>query len=367
MKLMFVIKTMTHGTGGAERVLSQITAELCRLGHEVTLVTFDAPDQKSFYPVDPRIRRIDLELGDPRKKSGAGVTLRRIAALRKTVLSERPDALIAFMHSAFVPAAFSLLGLGIPVIGSEHIVPAHYDRRKIEFALFLLSLPFVNKITVVSEKIRQSYPAFVRRKMTVVPNPIKRPQAGLEGLRRLTKRPIVLTVGRLDPQKDQETLIRAFSILAPRFPDWDLRIIGEGELRANLEGLVSSLGLSGRVFLPGLSEDIDREYAAASLFVLPSRYEAYGLATAEAMTYGLPAIGFEDCPGTNEIIEDGCNGLLAKGDDRVRTLADCMDKLMGSSTLREELGEKAAADHIRLTPESVCRHWEGLLRGFIPP
>ncbi len=367
MKLMFVIKTMTHGTGGAERVLSQITSEMCRLGHLVSLVTFDAPGQKSFYPLDESIRRIDLGLGDPQRKSGAWVTLQRISALRKTVLSERPDALIAFMHSAFVPTALSAVGTGIPVIGSEHIVPAHYDRRKLEFAFFLFSLPFLKTITVVSEKIRDSYPAFVRRRMAVVPNPVKRPVSGLEGLRALTKRPIILNVGRLDPQKDQEILIRAFSILAPRFPDWDLRIIGEGELRPVLENLISELNLKDRVFLPGLSYDIDREYAAASFFVIPSRYEAFGLATAEAMTYGIPAIGFYDCPGTNEVIENGYNGLLAKEGPRVNSLVELMEKLMSAKEYRKTLGEKAAASHAHLTPEAVARRWDELLREFTDP
>ncbi|MBK9585573.1 MAG: glycosyltransferase family 4 protein [Alphaproteobacteria bacterium] len=367
MKLMFVIKTMTHGTGGAERVLSQITSELCGLGHEVSLVTFDSLGQKPFYALDERIRRIDLGLGDPQKKSGVAITLKRISALRRTARSEQPDAVIAFMHSAFVPAAFAFVGTGIPVIGSEHIVPAYYDRRKLEFAFFLFSLPFLRKITVVSKKIRDSYPAFARRKMVVVPNPVKRPLPGLEGLRDLTKRPVILNVGRLDPQKDQETLIRAFSALTPRFPDWDLRIIGEGGLRPELENLISELNLKGRVFLPGLSGDIDREYAAASLFVIPSRYEAFGLATAEAMTYGIPAIGFADCPGTNEIIEDGHNGLLAKGEHRVNALAEFMEKLMKSKEYRKQLGEKASVSHAQLTPESIARLWDDFLRGIISP
>jgi GalNAc-alpha-(1->4)-GalNAc-alpha-(1->3)-diNAcBac-PP-undecaprenol alpha-1,4-N-acetyl-D-galactosaminyltransferase len=222
----------------------------------------------------------------------------------------------------------------------------------------------LRKITVVSEKIRDSYPAFARRKMVVVPNPVKRPLPGLEGLRDLTKRPVILNVGRLDPQKDQETLIRAFSILAPDFPDWDLRIIGEGGLRPELENLISELNLKGRVFLPGLSGDIDREYAAASLFVIPSRYEAFGLATAEAMTYGMPAIGFADCPGTNEIIEDGHNGLLAKGEHRVNALAESMEKLMTSKEYRKELGEKAAESHAQLTSESIAHRWDDFLCGF---
>lgn len=361
MKLLFVIKTMAFGTGGAERVLSQITSELCKIGYEVILVTFDAAAQKSFYPLNEGIQRIDLGLGDPRRKSGVGVTVKRISALRKAFRSERPDAVIAFMHSAFVPAAFAAAGTGIPVIGSEHIVPAHYERRKFEFAFFLFSLPFLKKITVVSEKIRSSYPSFARGRMVAVPNPVKRPVAGLEGLRGLTRRPVILTVGRLDPQKDQETLLRAFSNLAPRLPDWDLRIIGEGELRPYLERLISELNLKGRVFLPGLSGDIDREYAAASLFVLPSRYEAFGLATAEAMTYGLPAIGFADCPGTNEIIADGYNGVLVKGDDRVKSLSESMERLMISADTRKTLGEKAAISHTDLTPEAVARRWDEIL------
>ncbi|MCB1681059.1 MAG: glycosyltransferase family 4 protein [Alphaproteobacteria bacterium] len=366
MKILFIIKTMVHGTGGAERVLAEISGGLCAKGHDVSLLTFDPPGEEPFYPLHDGVRRIDLGVGDARKKSGFGVTLTRIGTLRKTVLQEKPDAVVAFMHSSFIPAAFALIGSGIPVIGSEHIVPEHYQSRKIEFFLFVLSSFFLKKITVVSEKVRESYPSFLQRKMAVVPNPVKSAQPDLKGLRHLEKRPVVLTVGRLDPQKDQDTLIRAFGILAPRFSDWDLKIIGEGELRPALEKTVAELHMKERVFLPGLTSDIDREYAAASLFVIPSRYESFGLATAEAMSYGLPAIGFSDCPGTNEVIENGVNGLLVGSGERTEALAQAMETLMSSEQSRTEMGQRAAESHSDLRPDRIVDLWEELIKRVRP-
>src|SRR5690606_11954559 len=122
------------------------------------------------------------------------------------------------------------------------------------------------------------------------------------------------------------TLIDAFADIYDKYPEWDLKIIGEGPLRPTLEEQIRRLGLEDRVSLPGATQSIGSEYRNADLFVLPSRYESFGLATAEAMGYGLAAIGFADCPGTNELIQDGINGKLAPSTDRTTSLANTMAK-----------------------------------------
>src|SRR5690606_34159437 len=126
MKLVFAIKSMDHYTGGAERVMASVTADLAARGHDVTLLSFDAPGGQSVYPIDARVKRRALGIGDIARPATLGETIRRMIALRRVVRAIAPDAVIPFMHSMFVPAAFALIGTGLPVIASEHIVPAHY-------------------------------------------------------------------------------------------------------------------------------------------------------------------------------------------------------------------------------------------------
>ena len=361
MKLLFAIKTLT-AAGGAERVFCAIAGELARRGHEVAVMTFDRPDTPSFYPLDRGIRRLDIGVGDAGPPARVSEILRLMMSLRCVVGSERPQVIVGFMHSMFVPLALALVGLGIPVVGSEHIVPEHYRSRPLELALFLISAPFLGKVTVLSETIRDRYPRSIRRRMVTIPNPVI-PATGQARPAGDKPRRVLLSVGRLEAQKDHATLLSAFARLVDVWPEWDLRILGEGSLRGELSAQVEALGLADRVALPGVTRDIAAEYRGADVFVLPSRYEALGLVTAEAMSYGLPVVGFADCPGTNELIKDGSSGyLVVPGDERAESLARALAQLFVDPALRYRMGEAGARAVARMASiASVGERWDTML------
>lgn len=362
MKLLFAIKGLNSAGGGAERVLCTVCSELAVRGHDVTIVTFDRPGGRPFYPLDARVRRIDLGIGDSARNARVGETLYRVAMLRRVAMEKRPQVAVGFMHSMFVPLAFALAGTSIPVLGSEHIVPEHYRTRPLQYALLIAASPFLSRLTVLSEAIRVRYPSTIRKRMIAVPNPVVSAIGQADpGARKA--RYVLLNVGRLDAQKDHATLLRAFARIATAYPDWELRIVGDGPLRRDLESLVHNLGLEEHVRMPGVTSDIGREYRAADAFVIPSRYEAFGLVTAEAMSYGLPAVGFADCPGTNELIQHGSTGLLAAaGADRVASLAQELERLLSGPDLRRQLGRAGKlAIGLSFSAQHVCDLWERLL------
>jgi glycosyltransferase involved in cell wall biosynthesis len=364
MKLLFAIKRLNTTFGGAERILCSIASALAERGHDVSIVTFDGADGKPFYTIHAGIRRVDLGIGGSSRPAGLAETARRIIALRRAVKDERPHVAIGFMHSMFVPLSLAMTGSGIPVVGSEHTVPAYYRRHPMEFFSVLLACPLMATVTVLSERIRATFPGIVARKMVVMPNPVAAADCSAHGsLER--QEPVLLNVGRMDAAKDQATLIHAFSVVAHEFPEWRLRIVGDGVLRLQLEQLVRQLGLTTRVEMPGVNEDIASEYRGADVFVTSSRYEAFGLATAEAMSHGLPVIGFADCPGTNELIVDNESGLLlSPGADRVLALARGLGAMMKDAALRRRLGVRG----VELIDQSysvgrICDRWESLLQG----
>lgn len=361
MKLLFAIKTLTPA-GGAEKVFCTLISELASRGHEVITITFDQPGSPAFYGLNQQIRRIDLGVGNSTGRARILETMRRVIELRKIVVKEQPHIAVGFMISMFVPLALAMIGLGIPMLGSEHIVPEYYRTRRLEYALFILVSPLMNKVTVLSEGIRASYPLPIRQRMIVIPNPISAPHGKANpGINK--PHHVLLTVGRLNPQKDHATLLRAFAEIADAYPDWELKIIGEGALRQELEGLAKSLDLCDRIRMPGITRDIGTEYRNADVFVLSSRFEAFGLVTAEAMSYGLPVVGFADCPGTNELIDDGHTGLLVpRSNDRHKALAQALMTLLSNAELRVRLGTqgKSVISH-KAAPEVVCDHWETIL------
>ncbi len=363
MKLVFAIKRLENMAGGAERVILQVIDGLRRdYGHDIALITFDRQGAESFYPMPDGIEWIRLGIGDSAKRAGVMETVKRIFELRRTVKNINPDCVVPFQHSMFVPMVLAIMGLHKPIIASEHIVPDHYRKRPIEYILLVFAGLFCRKITVLSQAIISMYPAILRSRMIAVPNPVSTsivPADVIGG-----ERKILLSVGRLDPQKDQSTLISAFAMIAPQFPNWNLKIIGEGLLRPDLEKQIVALSLCGRVMLAGVTPNIMAEYQSAQAFVLASRYEAFGLATAEAMSAGLPVIGFADCAGTNELIKDDQNGLLVRvpdGKSRAESLANGLGKILGDTNLRTQLGSVGRADMAALSPKRVVDMWQNLL------
>jgi glycosyltransferase involved in cell wall biosynthesis len=114
--------------------------------------------------------------------------------------------------------------------------------------------------------------------------------------------------------------------------------------------------------MPGVSKNISEEYTAAHLFVLPSRYESLGLTTAEAMAHGLPAIGFDDCPGTRWLIRPGVNGELATGSgNRPAALAAALQPLMKDGDLRARLSMRSLEVSKQFGLKDVLDLWERLI------
>lgn len=366
LKVTFAIKGLHEAAGGAERVISAVSSELAERGHNIELISFDAPDAEPFYPVSPKVTQIRLGIGHPHQPTTAQAFLRRCIVLRRVVSNSEPDVVVGFMHSMFIPMGFALLGTGIPVIASEHIVREHYRQRFGELALFVSVMPALRKVTILSRDIADEYPWLIRRKMICIDNPVSTDFESAQPHASSPDSKEILSIGRLVAQKDHATLIRAFSLVAADFPDWSLRIIGDGDMRQSLAHLIQALALEGRVFLPGIVRDVGRHIERCEFFALASRYESFGLVVAEAMAMGKAAVGFGDCHGVNRLIQHNHTGLLVKGEDRIASLAAALRWLMANPADREKMGFNAwRRAKERFSLRRVVDQWEGLLKEIL--
>lgn len=362
MRIIFVIKKLENIAGGAEKVLSIISSELANRGHEINVISFDNIGSKPFYKFSSKVELITID--DKRKiiKNKLLLFIYRILILRRKISSMKPDITVGFMHSIYILLSIAMLGKKINVIASEHIVPEYYESRKLEYLLLYITSFFLKKITVVSKEVKNKFPLLIRKRMVILPNPISIYKVSEKSKSHKSGNQI-LSVGRLSKQKDQETLIKAFNLLIDKFPNWKLSIIGEGPLRSELENLISDLKICDKISLPGLTKDIHKYYKLADIFVIPSKYESFGIVTAEAMLYSLPVIGFSDCIGTNKLIINNLTGLLVKPkENRVLSLARAMQKLMKSETKRIKFGE-AGLHKINLysSNDIITNQWETFL------
>ena len=363
MKAVFFIKTLTGLRGGAENVMLQIAIYLRERAWEVSVVTFDSQDGESCYPLNG-IEWIRLGIGNSQEKTTLINFLLRIIRLRKVVQETRPDVAVGFMHSMFILLAFATLGTRIPLVASEHTVPAHYKKRKVQYLLFLAATPFLRFITASTDLIKSSYPSLISGKMVVIPNPINLFRGDVMHHAEKKGAKVILAVGRFDKQKDLATLIYSFSLLAFANNNWLLKIVGDGAERLKLEKLIALLELEHKVELVGAVpySNIPFYYHQADIFAMPSLYEAFPLALLEAMACGVPAIGFNNCPGVNEIIRDGVNGILVdEGVDRVKSFASGLSQLMANDELRSVTGVFAREAAESYSINSIGEVWRELL------
>ncbi|GGV27148.1 hypothetical protein GCM10010182_57640 [Actinomadura cremea] len=171
---------------------------------------------------------------------------------------------------------------------------------------------------------------------------------------------VVVAAGRLTWIKGYDLLIKAFARVAEKHPEWTLRVHGKGERLERLRRQVTRLGLYNNVMLMGPSDDIEGEFAKASILAVPSRAEAFGMTIVEGFACGLPAVAF-DCPrGPREIITAGHDGLLVPPEDP-RALGDALVRLIDDEPLRHRMAAAAPDTARRYAVATVAADWEAFL------
>lgn len=154
--------------------------------------------------------------------------------------------------------------------------------------------------------------------------------------------PLVLSVGRFHEQKDQETLLRAWRIVAESHPDALLAIVGSGGLEGRLRE-VAAAGMARSVRLVSPRTALAEAYVDADVFALSSRWEGLPYVLLEAMAYGLP-VASTNVDGIPEAVVDGVSGLLVPPQDPV-ALGTALEHLLSDPSRRRRLGE-AGREHV---------------------
>ena len=176
------------------------------------------------------------------------------------------------------------------------------------------------------------------------------------------KRKEIVTVGRIDKNKNQHMMVEAFAPLAKNFPEWTMAFYGDGEERANLEKRVQELGLSDRIIFKGTQSDIPEKIEGSSIFVLPSKQEGMPNALIEAMVLGIASIS-TDCPcgGPRDLITHEEDRILIPVDD-TQGLTRELKRLMEDEKLREKLGKNAVQLKEKVMPQRLNAQWEEYLK-----
>jgi glycosyltransferase involved in cell wall biosynthesis len=170
---------------------------------------------------------------------------------------------------------------------------------------------------------------------------------------------VLVAAGRLTPQKGFDLLLDAFHTVVGKHPDWQLWIFGGGGHRDCLAAQIARLGLTGQAHLKGNAAHLDEQFAAASIFVLSSRFEGLPMVLLEAMTAGLAPVAF-DCPtGPAQVITHGRSGLLVPPRD-VAGLAAAICELIEDPARRCAMGAASRKGAERYAIATVSQRWAEL-------
>ena len=348
MSKLFV-SIATLGSGGAERVLSILSTPLAETFDLVKYVLWEGG--KSFYPID---RRVDIvSLPEMSGKKGRSF---QIATFRRLIKQERPDLVLSFLTPYNMLVLLSTVGLKQKVVVAERTDPKRLLAGG-KAGLWLRDLLYRRSdgILTQTEYAKSCYDKKFAGKTKVIYNPVTISDEQVGMALRTPKEHLFVTAGRLEPVKDQTTMIGAFAIFRQSHPDYRLVIYGEGPSRESLQKRIDDMGLQNVVILAGRTNDLWNKIARAEAFLLTSEYEGMSNALIEAMCLGLPAISTK-VSGSTDMIKDGVNGFLIDIRDKEK-LADRMSLLADNKELQERMGCSTLKVYELVNKDIVSKEW----------
>lgn len=318
--ILHIITTINRG--GAENQLLALASSQIANGDQVQIVALDGEDE-----LKQDFERVGISVYTSLNKRAFGIQIAKLYTLLRCI---KPDVIHAHLPRAELLAA--LLPISTPLVVSRHNSEEFYPgapkliSRLISRAVCVRAKKIIfisqgakdyaiaEKEVVPSEKINVIYYGIHRDSDSTLGQNVKRV---------VRERTRFLTVGRLVRQKDILTQVKAIKRLFDR--DIELIIVGQGELRDELESFVAKHRLGERVKFVGRTNRVRDELRNSDCFILSSRYEGFGLVLLEAALNRIPIIA-SDIPTTREILGDKFPYLFKVGDDEA--LAKLMQKFL---------------------------------------
>lgn len=365
--------------GGAQRRMVTLAEAFAARGHCVDLLTVWPPESGQLANLASSVRLVSLDRFWHHFPLIANKKRRRVMAsitgLVPYLRRERPAVLLATSHSVCVVAALAsmvarastrlVLRIDSHLSRPVAVVGERAQRRRIRRARRFF--PSADALIAVSKGVAEDVvdvTGIPSHRITAIANPVITPDLRAKIQARVdhpwlspASPRVLLSVGRLVPQKDYPTLLRAFAKVAAE-RDVRLLILGEGRERPHLETLARELGVAERVGLPGFVDNPLAFMSRSAVLVLSSAWEGFPSVLVEAMACGCPVVSTNCTSGPAEILEEGAFGPLVPVGDH-QALGDAilavLDRPPAPDTLRKH------ADTFSVE-RSVSRYLEVLLR-----
>lgn len=353
-----VFYTASLAKGGAQRVIVNLAESLVKKGYPVTIVTTMKGEQE--YVISDKINRVYSDITEEETTSNRIKNfVARFLKLRRIWRQEDAGVIVAFIGKNNFMALLTAFGLRIPVITSVRGEPREEYYSSILRFLSKTLMGLSKGLILQTPDAKAYFPKWIQRKSIILDNPLN-PEFIDEYYTGERKKEIV-TVGRLDSNKNQKLIIDAFCQIADEFPDYNLILYGDGEDREYLTEYAGKTKYAGQIFLPGPIRNVKKRIQQSKIFVLSSNTEGMPNCLLEAMALGIPSIS-TDCPcgGPRMLMEGKENGILVPVGE-VEPMANAMVKLLTDEKLWKKYSQNAYKLTEDLHPDKVNQKWEEYL------
>ena len=353
MTILFYLHHLT--SGGAERVTSILINELAKRGHTVYVILYSNITES--YPISKDVHIIHLY-----RYSTFFKRVNHCIKLRRLIKDINPDLCIGVLWFNFLTLLKTTLGLGIPIIASDHS-NFHHNRSRLEKFTRYYLYRFATVVTILSENDN----AFMKSRlhnMRVIYNPLSFERLQNVGVRNKT----IICAGRLDVWRTKgfDNILTIWSKISQKYPDWRLDIAGGGSniSSGRIMTMVEDLGIRDRVFFWGSVLHLDEVLRQSAIFALPSREEGFPCVLTEAMSQGCAPVAFSIHGNIQEIITDGQDGFIIPDGD-LDAFQEKLEELICNEELRSRLGKNAIESMKRFEPDLIVDQWESLLQEVV--
>ena len=355
MKILFV--NDQYERGGAGRVAAILANQLYEKGYDITLV-HDYTNWNVTYFINEKIPKKAIIT----KSIGTGQLAKIskwykcIRTIRKYIREDNPDIIIATQAMMFLCCYIANINLNIPIIAADHTSFTRRINPIIDFVRYRLYSKSAG-LSILTEKdskiLGEKYP-----QKQVIYNPIsfhllEKP---------LIRKKRVLCVGRLEVWeiKGFDIIIKIWSKLADKYPDWTLEIAGTGDedSKLHLEKMIKDYNLSSCVLL-GHVDNMKYLYETSEIFALPSRIEGFPMVLMEALSQGCSCVAFEVGGATYEMLDKGAGIVIQDGDEE--SFKDALEYLMKSPQKRKLYANNAVKCVHKFSVENFVNSWESLI------
>ena len=213
------------------------------------------------------------------------------------------------------------------------------------------------------DSLKKRYPAL---KTVAIGNVVPKYEEQAELMVEKETYKIIFLARLVKNHKRPHILVEAFIKLAKEFPQWQAELWGADDKLSytkSMQRKIDQARLSDRIKFMGTTHNVARVLKQGDVFAFPSAYEGWGMSLTEAMSMGLPAVGFKNCSAVNELIENGKTGFLTE--DGIDAFAEGLRKLMSDRAVRCKMGNAARQAMKPYSAENIWSTWEKLLHEVV--